>query len=1022
MAADLQSFSSASNANSIGLPNEIISRILFHASTPTFVQLIQTSKEFHNVARQYRTVLLYHLNQIPGDKALLTKVGTSNEELFLLLRQRARNSLYGANYTANMTEHKVKAVLDPTASSIAGLSDDYVRMALVYKDSGDIRHHITECTIKEMLIQQPGVKVLKTYQRNTTLSALCAWPKNVEEDFPDSNSEDEACTVNPFPPTANARLTSVYHAQNDKTLGTPYVKDKEISIDYGRPNGQNDGRCVYRVVHFNIYALEDSRTFTIDSYKDFIPRDFVTSSWDQCAILWDQDMPGGRPTADATIIYYSANQAQFHYASNYDAKVVWPKKDLKDQVVKEDDPEYLAERIAFFKSGRRIKIYGAGGVVPYHILSTLSGRHDPLYASTNIIKYDSFSFHVDTPFFGMHRTFYDELHQRNWCFVTHLCLGVTTLDLGDGHEENKVKVLCILRGQTQEDAEICKHEVDCSRMCHVSGRNATVVARLWGFEEIHTNLTGKETTSISPEGTRIALAMWNKVYVYALNPRVLCEENPVDNSDDESSRAKKKKKKKSREPWNPAPSGYYRRKKDKNLLDWKVAELKPVVLDLNGAVAHKMNWSKARGIVTDTIPPVSQTVEAPLKDVDIGDQDDIIDASDLLNETATESSLLTAVQDDESTGGLLLSLSTSTGTQEPNTISDATLQQPVEAQKVPSHEATEHDVEAETAMSAHTKQIEGSNAPCITPFEPTNVSKEMETSSPTAVVPSSASVPNTKDDGSLALLTNGVFSATSSISMNLPNTATAPSPVNVNTAIASSPKPSARKKDKATEPSSLEPGPPGPMKEPMLPGYSQPAQEHTSPAEASASASPLLCKSTQKPKLNIAMGPHAVTSHNTQDTGLVQQTGEPGLMETEPNKADAPSEPLLTGPGPATDGSHVEEGASLKSKDAICDDQTAAVKTSHSKTSTSNAPPPEPVIKDNEAAQTNTQKTREKRITEDELMILTDRGIQIWDLGARATGKRVKKMLPLNETLRGKLPSRKGKQKGLGEWAMDGTA
>jgi len=54
---------------------------------------------------------------------------------------------------------------------------------------------------------------------------------------------------------------------------------------------------------------------------------------------------------------------------------------------------------------------------------------------------------------------------------------------------------------------------------------------------------------------------------------------------------------------------------------------------------------------------------------------------------------------------------------------------------------------------------------------------------------------------------------------------------------------------------------------------------------------------------------------------------------------------------------------------------------------------------------------RKKRITEDELIILTDRGVQVWNVGARAKGKRKRSILPLEESLKGRLPRRKGKAK-----------
>jgi hypothetical protein len=89
-----------------------------------------------------------------------------------------------------------------------------------------------------------------------------------------------------------------------------------------------------------------------------------------------------------------------------------------------------------------------------------------------------------------------------------------------------------------EVADHSEHEVeihsdsedDVSR----GGRDRTevrVVARLWGWNAQDTSLSGSETVKVSPRGERIAIAQWDKVLVYALDPDALCEEAWDDGTD-----------------------------------------------------------------------------------------------------------------------------------------------------------------------------------------------------------------------------------------------------------------------------------------------------------------------------------------------------------------------------------------------------------------------------------------------------------------------------------------------------------
>ncbi|KIW67283.1 hypothetical protein PV04_06548 [Phialophora macrospora] len=63
------------------------------------------------------------------------------------------------------------------------------------------------------------------------------------------------------------------------------------------------------------------------------------------------------------------------------------------------------------------------------------------------------------------------------------------------------------------------------------GTEVRVVARLWGWNAQDTSLSGAETVQVSPMGERIAIAQWDKVLIYALDPDALCEEAWDDGAD-----------------------------------------------------------------------------------------------------------------------------------------------------------------------------------------------------------------------------------------------------------------------------------------------------------------------------------------------------------------------------------------------------------------------------------------------------------------------------------------------------------
>lgn len=126
-------------------------------------------------------------------------------------------------------------------------------------------------------------------------------------------------------------------------------------------------------------------------------------------------------------------------------------------------------------------------------------------------------FSVAIPFFGTHNTYRTE-HNHEVCRWRYLSFGTAT------HIEENWTVACLLKSEAHCQARNCGHELNRER-----GRRLnmwTIVARLWGFQK-PTNSLGC-IIATAETGTRIAIANWNLIYVWALDPHELIEENPSD--------------------------------------------------------------------------------------------------------------------------------------------------------------------------------------------------------------------------------------------------------------------------------------------------------------------------------------------------------------------------------------------------------------------------------------------------------------------------------------------------------------
>ena len=148
-------------------------------------------------------------------------------------------------------------------------------------------------------------------------------------------------------------------------------------------------------------------------------------------------------------------------------------------------------------------------------ISTLQGQ--PIcYDNLCIVQFSDsmrLQFSIDIPFFGTH-----ESHSRNGlrrCQWKYLALGIAT------HREEGWTVACLLKSGASCASHKCGHVLNLDR-----GRRFadwTIVARLWGFRN-PTNTLGS-IVATSKRGTRLAVANWNLLYVWALEPNALIDQN-----------------------------------------------------------------------------------------------------------------------------------------------------------------------------------------------------------------------------------------------------------------------------------------------------------------------------------------------------------------------------------------------------------------------------------------------------------------------------------------------------------------
>lgn len=167
-------------------------------------------------------------------------------------------------------------------------------------------------------------------------------------------------------------------------------------------------------------------------------------------------------------------------------------------------------------------LYYHGGDTLYDVYQSLEAGNPPtasrLHRNSCRVPFREglmLTFSIGIPFFATHQT-YDLGADRSVCHWKYLSFG-----LGK-HRQRPWTAACIVMSEARCRASNCGHVVNLDR-----GRRLNewkVVARLRSYPEESINSVGC-IVAASPRGTRLAVANWNTVYIWALEPEELIEGN-----------------------------------------------------------------------------------------------------------------------------------------------------------------------------------------------------------------------------------------------------------------------------------------------------------------------------------------------------------------------------------------------------------------------------------------------------------------------------------------------------------------
>ncbi|KAL2845331.1 hypothetical protein BJX68DRAFT_134108 [Aspergillus pseudodeflectus] len=459
----------------LDFPPELIQLVLLHCTTPAFLQIAFTCRALYEIASSCREVLVSHLLRTPGPPLDVSSLSTS--DIFPVLRSRAVKQLCDSQYNAScITLECGDTRPNAKASSLAVYGDDTL-VLFTCRDRQDVVHifraqHGQVALLGRVRLPwiRPGsAEILKTaFDGHDLVYILYRFIPDVEE---------------------------------------PSSSPEHIFVKQARDFGDN-GQTVYLTCHSLQAPNEPVRVCAFPEHGRSEPSALAVADGGAFAISWCHPM-----LSTHSVVYYTIK-----VGSEYDV--------APDIVGFFHTPRLLHKwlggplvtEMAFNdRSSQLLYSYPAKSL--YASFQKIDRAGSPtLYENSTPVDFTddlSLLFSIGVPFFGTHET--NTQNGFEVCRWRYLSLGIAT------HREEKWTVACLLRSEATCRARTCGHRMNLERGRRL--QDWTVMARLWGFRDATDSSLGCRVAA-SRLGTRIAVANWDVIYVWALEPGALIDGDP----------------------------------------------------------------------------------------------------------------------------------------------------------------------------------------------------------------------------------------------------------------------------------------------------------------------------------------------------------------------------------------------------------------------------------------------------------------------------------------------------------------
>ncbi|WEW59425.1 hypothetical protein PRK78_004897 [Emydomyces testavorans] len=475
----------------LDLPFELLQLILLHCSTPSFLQFSLTCSTVYAAASSCREVILNHLYKTPGLKTSLDTLPT--EELHRILKARTAEHLYGANFHSDLTNYIFKTgIIDTRASALREGKDP--NAALVEK-GGDrvLVYHVQsgEVALREILeapYDYPGrVEIIKV--------VFC---------------KDESIAV-------------LQRYEPFEEL------DPSECVDALSAKGPHKAAGVYLVIYRRDFGPGKPPRVTFGEFEGvqgFYPTAIAIRDINMVVIAWQHERFAERRRVFVHTLFPEETVHENGISCHID--VTYYTTILGNEICKCPGADQFDLTPPNFASVVRLDLNDdASQLLFYHPASTIynkflkleplnSTEGQPNRPANNTCRANfsghSLLFSIAIPFYCTHETYRPHANHE-MCHWKYLALGIAS------NPSPPWTIACLLRSQAHCRASHCRHIPNLDR-----GRRFdqwTVMARLWGYQKRNDSLSGVVATSA--QGKRLAIANWNVIYVWALNPAVIIE-------------------------------------------------------------------------------------------------------------------------------------------------------------------------------------------------------------------------------------------------------------------------------------------------------------------------------------------------------------------------------------------------------------------------------------------------------------------------------------------------------------------